>query len=628
MSSSSGLRQRRRGNDDLDAGPVKKKAITLESFDLYQKVRTEEKTTTSHGGTVSVIALIVCLLLIAAELYSYLVPQQKEHMAVDPVVEDRMRINFDMTFHSLPCSEANIDAMDVAGEQQNGLDTNILKTRLDPQGKPIGTSYTLELEQARKAQAAAQAHPSPLPAGYCGSCYGADSAPNQCCNTCDEVRAAYADKGWDVASVTATSEQCIREHRNLNGPASHDISKPGEGCRLTGFMKVNKVAGNFHIAIGETHARGAGHIHQFNPSNLNKFNVTHTIHYLSFGDPYPGMKNPLDNAFKPVLEGTTGVWMYYIKVVPTVYDTTGEISAEFSLSAGQSGGGGSASSSASSASSAVAKHAVSTAKKNKDAAIKTNQYSVTSQYRPAFLLGQRMNVIPGVFFVYDISPFMVTVTRHSNSLGQLLTSLFAILGGVLTLAKVIDAGVTAVVNFLGGPRNVSELVEVLVARIATGNKNATSSSGKTLGQLLGAIGGGSGAGGLAGFGSAALAAFSQATSGAPAGTLKQGGRPPNLTTPSGYAGVGPSSSGAAAAPLYSGTAAPASSNAAMPAAAGDGWGSVPAAAPYQPQYQQQQQPAFSAPMAAPAPSVPYYSGTSSSSGGFHGVPGGGAAKKD
>lgn len=141
-------------------------------------------------------------------------------------------------------------------------------------------------------------------------------------------------------------------------------------------MLVNKVAGNFHIAMGETHARGAGHIHQFNPATITRFvasicafmrvifmallapsdtinlssphnalgvaclpssvpqqhlprpshtpsprlllalcryNVSHTIHSLSFGLPYPGQHNPLDMRVQMPQEGA-GVYMYYIKV--------------------------------------------------------------------------------------------------------------------------------------------------------------------------------------------------------------------------------------------------------------------------------------------------------------------------
>ncbi len=203
----------------------------------------------------------------------------------------------------------NLDAMDVAGEQQNGIDHDIKKTRLSPGDlKPIGDAFAHRLPEANDTAS------SPLPADYCGSCYGAALREGQCCNSCDDVRSAYAEKGWDVAEVARNAEQCARERRN---PAV--ISKEGEGCRISGMMLVNKVAGNFHVAMGETHARGAGHIHQFNPNAITRFNCTHILHTLSFGEPFPGIKNPLDGQVRSVGDQSVGVFMYYIKVVPTEY---------------------------------------------------------------------------------------------------------------------------------------------------------------------------------------------------------------------------------------------------------------------------------------------------------------------
>ena len=41
----------------------------------------------------------------------------------------------------------------------------------------------------------------------CGSCYGAETEPNQCCNTCDEVRDAYRRRGWALGQDTNV-KQC------------------------------------------------------------------------------------------------------------------------------------------------------------------------------------------------------------------------------------------------------------------------------------------------------------------------------------------------------------------------------------------------------------------------------------
>jgi hypothetical protein len=75
--------------------------------------------------------------------------------------------------------------------------------------------------------------------------------------------------------------------------------KSGEGCRIEGSMTVNKVAGNFHMTMGESIVRDGAHIHQFLPNEAPSFNVSHTIHSLSFGKTYPDMlPNPMDGGTK------------------------------------------------------------------------------------------------------------------------------------------------------------------------------------------------------------------------------------------------------------------------------------------------------------------------------------------
>lgn len=51
--------------------------------------------------------------------------------------------------------------------------------------------------------------------GFCGSCYGGEPPAGGCCNTCEEVREAYARKGWsfsdpdhiDQVSMSATGSR-------------------------------------------------------------------------------------------------------------------------------------------------------------------------------------------------------------------------------------------------------------------------------------------------------------------------------------------------------------------------------------------------------------------------------------
>jgi endoplasmic reticulum-Golgi intermediate compartment protein 3 len=143
---------------------------------------------------------------------------------------------------------------------------------------------------------------------------------------------AYDAKGWANTMILRTAEQCLKDRRN---PFAN--VKPGEGCRVSGTMIVNKVAGNFHMTLGESFVRDGAHIHQFIPAEAPGFNVSHTIHSLSFGDTYPSMPpNPLDNGELPRRRDSrltssplavrycqqvpgTGLFQYFIKVVPTRY---------------------------------------------------------------------------------------------------------------------------------------------------------------------------------------------------------------------------------------------------------------------------------------------------------------------
>lgn len=216
---------------------------------------------------------------------------------------------------------------DVAGDNQLNLEHDMLKQRISPAGVPIGEPGVEIVGEIDKSE--------PVPEGYCGSCYGANVVGMPCCNSCDDLRRAYEIMGWSDSSVLQNSTQCLHDTKN---PFAH--VKKGEGCRLTGHALVNKVSGNFHVAFGDSIVRDGMHIHQFLPQEAPFFNVSHTIHSLSFGEPYPGMPpNPLDNGelstlythdyvlttnsqcslVRNIVQAKTGLYQYYMKVVPTVY---------------------------------------------------------------------------------------------------------------------------------------------------------------------------------------------------------------------------------------------------------------------------------------------------------------------
>ena len=92
------------------------------------------------------------------------------------------------------------------------------------------TAHELELEHA-KALALKNDR-------GCGDCYGAASvATNGCCNTCSELRDAYDAKGGNWEEGIQKAIQCAEDRL-----APHLRAKDGEGCRIHGYLEVNKVA--------------------------------------------------------------------------------------------------------------------------------------------------------------------------------------------------------------------------------------------------------------------------------------------------------------------------------------------------------------------------------------------------
>ena len=116
------------------------------------------------------------------------------------------------------------------------------------------------------------------------------------------------------------------------------------------------------------------------------------------------MVNPLDNQPKIVHQGS-GYFQYYLKVVPTIYEYAGR------------------------------------------PPLLTNQYSYTELFRTT----HELDKLPAVFFHYDISPIMAKVTEGRRSLSTFLTGLCAIVGGVFTVAGMLDSCLFRLGKLSGSP---------------------------------------------------------------------------------------------------------------------------------------------------------------------------------
>lgn len=370
---------------------------TLKRFDAYAKPMDDFRIRTRSGGILTVLSGLVMIILFASEFQDYLQPQMKEELFVDTSRTGKLKINVDVIFSRISCDFLGIDAMDVSGEQHIDIEHNIYKRRLNLDGKPI--------EDAQKdhslgaiAKIVNQTNPdagekNDTNAVVCSSCYGAETAERKCCNTCNDVREAYRLKTWkfDPRGI----EQC---RDGLTSEIEERALK--EGCQIYGYLEVNRVGGSFHIAPGKSFIINHIHVHDVNPFASTDFNVTHQIKHLSFGQQLDlesvnaGALNPLDGV-EGIAEKGAMMFQYYIKIVPTTYTQTD------------------------------------------GSYFPSNQFSVTRHSKVVSVMAGEGGM-PGVFFSYEMSPVMVKYSRKEKSLGHFLSGLCAIIGGVFTVAGILD----------------------------------------------------------------------------------------------------------------------------------------------------------------------------------------------
>jgi len=406
---------------------------SLKGIDAFGKTMEDVKVKTRTGALLTILSVAIILTFTTIEFFDYRRITTETSVVVDKSRGERLTVNLNVSFPKIPCYLLSLDVMDISGERQADITHNILKTRLDAQRRPLkdqATTFGLQNEVEKAVEARGP--------DYCGSCYGGLEPDGACCNTCESVRQAYVNRGWSFGDPDAI-EQCRNE-----GWTEKIKAQASEGCLIEGRVRVNKVVGSLQFSFGKSFQANAMSLHELVPylRDDNQHDWRHRIVALSFtsDDEFNVYKaelskdmkrrlniagNPLDGSYGHT-ESTEYMFQYFLKVVSTQFRTIrGDI-------------------------------------------INTHQYSAThfdrdlqegarGKTEDGVQLTHGAQGMPGVFFNFEISPMRIIHAESRQSFAHFITSTCAIVGGVLTIASILDsvlfASTKALKRTVGGSGN-------------------------------------------------------------------------------------------------------------------------------------------------------------------------------
>ncbi|WVY99396.1 hypothetical protein V8G54_025466 [Vigna mungo] len=404
----------------------------LKSVDFYRKIPRDLTEASVSGAGLSIIAALCMVFLFGMELNSYLSVSTATSVIVDKSSDgDYLRIDFNMSFPALSCEFAAVDVSDVLGTNRLNLTKTIRKFSIDSNLRTTGNEYhsepattnikhdnevheesiggSLELTSDNFDKYAHQYDPETDGRIVMGR---VDCTQNgELCRRSDhghhEHESYYGDRDTDslvktmdnlVASLPSESQKLSLGDKSTFASHTKRPAPSAGGCRIEGYVRVKKVPGNLIIS-----ARSDAH--SFDASQMN---MSHVINHLSFGRkvsprvmsdvkrliPYVGSSHDRLNGLSFINTrdlGANVTMEHYLQVVKTEVIT------------------------------------------RKDYKL-VEEYEYTAHSSVAQSLH-----IPVAKFHLELSPMQVLITENPKSFSHFLTNVCAIIGGVFTVAGILDS---------------------------------------------------------------------------------------------------------------------------------------------------------------------------------------------
>ncbi|KAL7186476.1 hypothetical protein ACSBR2_028261 [Camellia fascicularis] len=461
----------------------------LKSVDFYRKIPRDLTEASLPGAGLSIIAAFSMIFLFGMELNNYFTVSTSTSVIVDKSSDGEfLRIDFNLSFPALSCEFAAVDVSDILGTNRLNITKTIHKYPIDPDLKPTGFEFhtglisrmikhddNVDEEYAEGSfvlsehnfDRVAHRHPILVVNFYAPWCHWSNRLKpswekaagiirerydpdvdgrillgkvdcTEEVNLCrrhhiqgypsirifrkgSDVRddhghhdheSYYGDRDTDslvktmedlVAPITMESQRLAL--KNELGNVADDAKRPAPlagGCRIEGFVRVKKVPGNLVIS-----ARSVAH-----SFDASKMNMSHIISNLSFGKKIsPEVMSGLKRVV-PYLGGSHDK-LNGQEYITHLGDSKANITIEHYLQ--------------------VVKTELVTRRSNREQkSVEDYEYTAHSSLAHSF-------DIPVAKFHFELSPMQILITEDSKSFSHFITSVCAIIGGVFTVAGILDS---------------------------------------------------------------------------------------------------------------------------------------------------------------------------------------------
>ncbi|XP_052207300.1 protein disulfide isomerase-like 5-4 [Diospyros lotus] len=461
----------------------------LKSVDFYRKIPRDLTEASLSGAGLSIIAALSMLFLFGMELNDYLTVSTSTSVIVDRSPDGEfLRIDFNISFPVLSCEFASVDVSDVLGTNRLNITKTIRKYPISADLRPTGSEFhsgpisrnikhdeEVDEEYAEGSIALGErnfdriSHKHQILAVnfYAPWCYWSnrlkpswEKAANiikgrydpetdgrivlgkvDCTEEADLCRrhhiqaypsirvfrkgsdvrddhghhdheSYYGDRDTDslvktfenlVASIPLETEPLALENKSNN--VADDAKRPAPlagGCRIEGFVRVKKVPGNLVISAHSV-------AHSFDAS---KMNMSHIISHFSFGKQIsPAVMSDMKRIL-PYL-GRSHDKLNGREYIIRPGDSIANVTIEHYLQ--------------------VVKTEVITRRSYRERKL-VEEYEYTAHSSLIHSLN-----IPVTKFHFEPSAMQVLITENSKSFSHFITNVCAIIGGVFTVAGILDS---------------------------------------------------------------------------------------------------------------------------------------------------------------------------------------------